>query len=244
MPAASPPRAAVALAGLAVGLSVAAIVARRPGRSSAVALLGACGATLLVVGGIGGGGNAAGAVAGTRITLASPDQADAVRAALQVAATAAFAVHSGFDFVWHLPAVVLTVCLLAGLVLPMPRRRRAAHAALEAPGLAFHPMAWASTRGEHQEHATSSGGPVPRGSGGHLGCTTVAKNDRARQPLLRVESAGERVTREIILTFFSPGMPMLCARCLATSEEVPDPATAASSSPMPPRHPALEPRGS
>jgi glucose dehydrogenase len=83
-----------------------------------------------------------------------------------VAATAAFAVHSGFDFVWHLPAVVLTVCLLAGLMLPMPRRRRAAHAALEAPGLAVHPMAWASTRGEHQEHATSSGGPVPRGSGG------------------------------------------------------------------------------
>jgi O-Antigen ligase len=37
-----------------------------------------------------------------------------------VAATAAFAVHSGFDFVWHLPAVVLTVALLAGAVLPPP----------------------------------------------------------------------------------------------------------------------------
>jgi O-Antigen ligase len=37
-----------------------------------------------------------------------------------VAATAAFAVHSTFDFVWHLPAVVLTVMLLVGAVLPAP----------------------------------------------------------------------------------------------------------------------------
>jgi hypothetical protein len=37
-----------------------------------------------------------------------------------VAAVAAFAVHSGFDFVWHLPAIVLTVTLLVGLVLPAP----------------------------------------------------------------------------------------------------------------------------
>jgi O-Antigen ligase len=37
-----------------------------------------------------------------------------------VAATAAFAVHSGFDFVWHLPAIVVTVTLLVGLVLPPP----------------------------------------------------------------------------------------------------------------------------
>jgi O-antigen ligase len=37
-----------------------------------------------------------------------------------VAASAAFAVHSGFDFVWHLPAVVLTVMLLVGAVLPAP----------------------------------------------------------------------------------------------------------------------------
>jgi hypothetical protein len=37
-----------------------------------------------------------------------------------VAATAAFMVHSGFDFVWHLPAVVLTVTLLVGVVLPPP----------------------------------------------------------------------------------------------------------------------------
>jgi hypothetical protein len=37
-----------------------------------------------------------------------------------VAATAAFVMHSGFDFVWHLPAIVLTVTLLIGLVLPVP----------------------------------------------------------------------------------------------------------------------------
>jgi hypothetical protein len=37
-----------------------------------------------------------------------------------VAATAAFAVHSGFDFVWHLPAALLAVTLLAGAVLPAP----------------------------------------------------------------------------------------------------------------------------
>jgi hypothetical protein len=37
-----------------------------------------------------------------------------------VAAAAAFAVHSGFDFVWHLPAIVVTVTLLVGLVLPAP----------------------------------------------------------------------------------------------------------------------------
>jgi hypothetical protein len=37
-----------------------------------------------------------------------------------VAAAAAFAVHSGFDFVWHLPAVLLTVTLLAGAILPAP----------------------------------------------------------------------------------------------------------------------------
>jgi hypothetical protein len=35
-----------------------------------------------------------------------------------VAAAVAFAVHSGFDFVWHLPAIVLTVTLLVGTVLP------------------------------------------------------------------------------------------------------------------------------
>jgi hypothetical protein len=37
-----------------------------------------------------------------------------------VAAAAAFAVHSGFDFVWRLPAIVLTVTLLVGVVLPAP----------------------------------------------------------------------------------------------------------------------------
>jgi O-antigen ligase len=36
------------------------------------------------------------------------------------AAVAAFATHSGFDFVWHLPAIVLTVTLLVGAALPAP----------------------------------------------------------------------------------------------------------------------------
>jgi hypothetical protein len=36
------------------------------------------------------------------------------------AAAAAFATHSGFDFVWHLPAIVLTVTLLVGAALPTP----------------------------------------------------------------------------------------------------------------------------
>jgi O-Antigen ligase len=40
-----------------------------------------------------------------------------------VAAAAAFAVHSGFDFVWHLPAVVLTVTLLAGARIPFRTAR-------------------------------------------------------------------------------------------------------------------------
>jgi O-antigen ligase len=47
------------------------------------------------------------------------DGAD-VTCAGAAAATVAFAVHSGFDFVWHLPAIVLTVALLAGVVLPAP----------------------------------------------------------------------------------------------------------------------------
>jgi O-Antigen ligase len=37
-----------------------------------------------------------------------------------VAAAVAFAVHGGFDFVWHLPAVVLTVTMLVGVVIPPP----------------------------------------------------------------------------------------------------------------------------
>jgi hypothetical protein len=51
-----------------------------------------------------------------------------------VAATAAFAVHSGFDFVWHLPAVVLTVTLLAGVVLPAPHGAGARTPFRTAPG--------------------------------------------------------------------------------------------------------------
>jgi O-antigen ligase len=37
-----------------------------------------------------------------------------------VAATVAFAVHSGFDFVWHLPAIVVIMTMLAGAVIPAP----------------------------------------------------------------------------------------------------------------------------
>jgi hypothetical protein len=199
MPAARPPRPAMALAGLCAGLALAALVARLR-RWPAVALvlggaLAGCLAAAIVVGGV---GDAARLVAETRITLASPDRSGAMRAALRVAAehpltgagpgqadlrwrgadggtrifayahneyaqvaaelglvglallaillaalarllwsaratgpagagwagvvaaAAAFAVHSGFDFVWHLPAVVLTVTLLAGAILPAP----------------------------------------------------------------------------------------------------------------------------
>jgi O-antigen ligase len=51
-----------------------------------------------------------------------------------VAAAAAFAVHSGFDFVWHLPAVVLTVTLLAGVILPAPHGAGARTPFRTAPG--------------------------------------------------------------------------------------------------------------
>jgi O-Antigen ligase len=216
MPAASPPRPALALAGLAAGLTVAAIVARLDRWSTVALLLGGAlvgGITaLIVIGGIGGAGQAVGTVAGARVNLASPDRADAQRAALQVAverpftgagpgqadlrwegrdgvtrffvyahneylqiaaelglvgltllgallvalarllwstratsssgavwagvvaATAAFAVQSSFDFVWHLPAVLLTVLLLAGLVLPAPRSADAREPFRTAPG--------------------------------------------------------------------------------------------------------------
>jgi hypothetical protein len=51
-----------------------------------------------------------------------------------VAAMAAFAVHSGFDFVWHLPAVVLTVTLLVGVILPAPEGANACTPFRTAPG--------------------------------------------------------------------------------------------------------------
>jgi hypothetical protein len=199
MPAASPPRPALALAGLCAGLALTAIAARL-GRSPAVGLLlgGAMAAGLIGLLAIGGVGGAARTVAEARVNLASPDRTGALHAALLVvardpltgagpghadlrwkgqdhgtqvyayvhneyaqvaaelgligvtllavllvalarllwrarptrlsdgtwagvvAATAAFAVHSGFDFVWHLPAIVLTVTLLAGAVCPAP----------------------------------------------------------------------------------------------------------------------------
>ena len=179
MPAAGPPRPALAMIGLLAG----------------ALLLGGVG--VLVVGGR-GSSDALGTVAQARITLASPDRSGALHAALRVTtdhpltgagpghadlqgkgpdgatrffgyahneyaqiaaelglvglvllaillvalarllwsaratspdpaawagavgATAAFAAHSGFDFVWHLPAVVLAVLLLIGAVLPAP----------------------------------------------------------------------------------------------------------------------------
>ena len=199
VPAASPPRPALALAGLCAGLSLAAVVARLQ-RWPAVALLlgGALAAGLALLATGGGVGGAAQTVAEARINLASPDRTGALHAALRVvaehpvagagpgradlrwegqddvtqvfayahneyvqvaadlglvglvllavlwvalarllwsaratgpagttwagaaAAAAGFAVHSGFDFVWHLPAIVLTVTLLVGVVLPAP----------------------------------------------------------------------------------------------------------------------------
>jgi hypothetical protein len=213
MPAAQPPRPALALAGLCAGLALAALVARLR-RSPAITLvlggaLVGCLAAAIVIGGL---GDAARLVAQTRITLASPDRSGAVGAALRVAAThpltgagpgqadlrsreadggtrfygyahneyaqvaaelglvglgllavllvalgrllwstrsasapvagwagvvaaaAAFAVHSGFDFVWHLPAVVLTVTLLAGVILPAPHGAGARTSFRTAPG--------------------------------------------------------------------------------------------------------------
>ena len=198
MPAASPPRPALAVAGLGGGLALAAMVARLR-RWPALALAG--GVLVAGVAGLvasGGGVGAGQTVAAARVNLASPDRTGALHAALQlvaqhpltgtgpgnadlrwrghdhgsqlyayvhneylqvtaelglvglvllavllvaiarllwrarptgrasatwagvVAAAAAFAVHSGFDFVWHLPAIVLTVTLLVGLVLPAP----------------------------------------------------------------------------------------------------------------------------
>ena len=199
VPAASPPRPALALVGLGAGLVLAALVARLP-RWPALALLGcvlAAGtAGLLATGG--GVAGAAQTVAEARANFASPDRTGALHAALRlvaqhpltgtgpghadlrwkghdhgtqlfayvhneylqvaaelglvglvllaillvaiarllwraratgrpgatwagvVAAAAAFATHSGFDFVWHLPAIVLTVTLLVGAALPAP----------------------------------------------------------------------------------------------------------------------------
>jgi O-Antigen ligase len=199
MPAASPPRPALALGGLGVGLALAAVTTRLR-RWPVLALLGgvllAAAAGLLASGG--GMDDTARTVAAARANLASPDRTGALQAALRlvaqapltgtgpgqadlrwkghdhgtqlytyvhneylqvaaelglvglvlvavllvamarmlwgarpagpagptwagvVAAAAAFAVHSGFDFVWHLPAIVLSVTLLVALVLPAP----------------------------------------------------------------------------------------------------------------------------
>jgi O-antigen ligase len=47
--------------------------------------------------------------------------------AAAVAGTAGFAVHSTLDFVWHLPAVLIAVLLVAGAGLPAPARRAEPH---------------------------------------------------------------------------------------------------------------------
>jgi O-Antigen ligase len=49
-----------------------------------------------------------------------------------IAAAAAFATHSGFDFVWHLPAIVLSVTLLVGAALPAPDTANAHHPSVPA----------------------------------------------------------------------------------------------------------------
>jgi O-antigen ligase len=198
MPAASPPRPALAVVGLGAGLGLTATATRLPRWPALVLLGGVLLAGVAGVPGSGGGVGDAETVAEARVNLASPDRTGALRAALRlvaehpltgtgpgradlrwrghdhgsqlytyvhneylqvaaelglvglvllavllvaiarrlwrarptgsasatwagaVAATAAFAVHSGFDFDWHLPAIVLTVMLLVGLVLPAP----------------------------------------------------------------------------------------------------------------------------
>jgi O-antigen ligase len=85
LPAASPPRPALALVGLGGGLALAAAVTRLP-RRPALALLGG----VLVAGVAGlvasGGGVGAQMVAETRVNLASPDRTGALHAALRLVA--------------------------------------------------------------------------------------------------------------------------------------------------------------
>jgi O-Antigen ligase len=211
MPASSPPRPALALAGLAAGLALAAGVALLPRRWGMALMLGGllagCVAALAAVG-AGAAGTALRSVASARASLDSPDRTDALRAGLRViaehpltgagpgqaelrwtgsdgatrfftyvhneyvqltaelgviglvllllllvgvagllraarstgpagatwasatsasatwagavAAAVTLAVHSAFDFVWHLPAIPLAVALLVGMTLPAP----------------------------------------------------------------------------------------------------------------------------
>jgi hypothetical protein len=70
-----------------------------------------------------------------------------------VAATAAFAVHSVFDFVWHLPAVMLTVLLLTGAVLPAPAGPAPAGAV---PPQAVPPQAVRTLRRESDDNQPSN----------------------------------------------------------------------------------------
>jgi hypothetical protein len=87
MPAAGPPRPTLALAGLGAGLALAAVLTRLRGVAAvALVLAGVLAGCLAVAVAAGGVGDAARLVAGTRITLASPDRSGAVGAALRVAA--------------------------------------------------------------------------------------------------------------------------------------------------------------
>jgi hypothetical protein len=85
MAASSPPRPALAVAALVVGAGVAVGASHLRSRLLAIGLAAAvlAAGTVLAIGGR--GGNAA-AVAGARLTIASPDRAAAARAALQLAA--------------------------------------------------------------------------------------------------------------------------------------------------------------
>jgi O-antigen ligase len=85
MAASSPPRPALAAVGLVIGLAVAVGASHLPSRLLAIGLAAvvlAASAVLVT----GGRGSNASAVAGTRLTIASPDRAAAARAALQLAA--------------------------------------------------------------------------------------------------------------------------------------------------------------
>jgi hypothetical protein len=87
MPAAGPARPVLALVGLGAGLALAAVLTRLRTVAAVALVVGGvllgCVAVAVVAGGV---GDAARLVAGTRITLASPDRSGAVAAALRVAA--------------------------------------------------------------------------------------------------------------------------------------------------------------
>jgi hypothetical protein len=86
MPASAPPRPALAAAALGVGVAVAVAASHLRGRQLALTLAAAVLAACAVLAVGGRGGDAAATVTRTRLTIASPDRAATVRAALQIAA--------------------------------------------------------------------------------------------------------------------------------------------------------------